>query len=456
MSHVTLVLLRIIVNCFWFSQSAGLLVSPKQHRLSLHSGFRNNATQNDLVVANTTAADAQLLKEADAYLSNTSMTSSAAYKAWAAKIQEMTASAVQDKLKALATPSAEEQQCDIQRQYTAAPDLCSQQNNRIPRERLMQYMTHFKNDLWAAFKKQFGEGETCCMGINHQFAVYTTVKELQPLVIIESGVAAGRGTWLLRHAAGASVPIFSLDPGVPKHGYPGRSWEDASGATKYLTGANFQDLALVRWDILIPDPAWRARTLIILDDHQSSIERLKMLRRWGFRYVFYEDNYPFTVATSLDKTTCEKLVSTPRVFTKPLYGDAYSPNTVCASVPPSWNFVLEKDRFGHKCKFLTLPEHAANAKWFQDHLHDYFEFPAVFSRCTGLTREPLLGQDPATLSLWGFPQPEMELWQYGHLFPALMELKPLQPAEVMTEYHAALAAVAAVYTEIVTHKWPYR
>jgi len=341
----------------------------------------------------------------------------------------------------------------MQRQYTDAPNLCSQQNNRIPNSRLMQHMQAFTK-VWADFKAQFGPGRTCCMGINHQFAMYTTVKELQPLVIIESGVAAGRGTWLLRYAAGPNVPIFSIDPGVPKNMYPDIGWQDTNPHTKYLTGGYFQDLALVRWDVLIPDPTWRARTLVLLDDHQSSVERLKMLRRWGFRYAFYEDNYPFAVATSTDKYTCEKMKSMTRAFTKPLYGDAYSPNTVCAPVPSPWNFVLHKDRFGHKCKFLSLEEHAQNAKWYQDHVHDYFEFPAVFSRCKGLNRKPLLGDDPAVLSAFGFPKPEEELWSYGHLFPALIEMKPLNPSEVFPEYANALAAVSTLYHEIMNHQWP--
>lgn len=429
--------------------SAALKSSPAQNRLSLHSARKVNATVAESgrgwVVTNISAADAQLF--------NASVTSSAAFKAWQAKVQEMSTNAARSEETVLEDPSAEEQQCDMLRQYTDTPNLCSQQNNRIPNGRLMQYMQAFTT-VWADFKTQFGHGRTCCMGINHQFAMYTTVQELQPLVIVESGVAAGRGTWLLRKAAGPNVPIFSLDPGVPSEMYPDISWTDTSGHTQYLTGGHFKDLALVRWDVLIPDPAFRARTLFILDDHQSSVERLKMLRRWGFRYMFYEDNYPFTVATSADKHTCEKLTNMPRVFTKPLYGDAYSPNTVCAPVPSPWNFVLHKDRFGHKCKFLSLGEHAENVKWYQDHLQDYFEFPAVFSRCTGLKRKPLLGSDPAVLSQFLFPKPEEELWQYGHLFPALIELKPLAPAEVLPEYQNALVAAAGVYNEIMTYQWP--
>lgn len=365
----------------------------------------------------------------------------------------MSFSASRAKQTALEEPSSEEQQCDIQRQYTAAPTMCSKENNGIPAVKLMQYVKHFKN-VWFDFKKQFGNGQTCCMGINHQFAIYTTVKEVNPLVIIESGVAAGRGTWLLRYAAGPNVPIFSLDPGVPAKSYGPVSWTDTNPHTKYLVGGYFQDLALVRWDLLIPDPKWRARTLIILDDHQSSVERLKMLRRWGFRYAFYEDNYPFGVATSSDKWTCEKMRGMTRAFTKPLYGDAYSPNTVCAPVPSPWNFVLHKDRFGHRCKFLTLDEHAQNVQWYQDHVQEYFEFPAVFSRCTGLNRRPLLGNDTSVLITWGFPKPEDELWTYGHLFPALIELKPLERSEVLPEYKNALSAVTELYKEIVTGQWP--
>jgi hypothetical protein len=370
-----------------------------------------------------------------------------------------------------ASPSPEEQQCEIGRQYTPTPSLCTQGNDFIPRPKLQTYLKEFKK-LWVDFKAQL-PGETCCMGINHQFAIYTAVKELQPLVIIESGVAAGRGTWLLRYSAGPHVPIFSLDPGDPIAMYgpspPGRGWKDNGGRTTYLTGSNFQDLAMVRWDVLIPDPAIRARTLVILDDHQSSIERLKMLRNWGFRYAFYEDNYPFGVATSADKVTCWKMgASMPRVFTKALHGDAYSPNTVCSAVPPGWNFVLEKDRFGAKCKFLTLDQHGQNVKWFQENLKSYFEFPPIFSRCTGLSRDPLLGTDASVLSSWGFPEPLYELWQYGHLYPALMDLKPLstevrktfvnnawvESSEQSDGKQAALQGIATIYNEMQTGQWP--
>lgn len=369
-------------------------------------------------------------------------------------------------------PSPEEQQCDIQRQYTASPALCKMGGDVIPRSRLEEYLVGFKK-LWADFKTQL-PGPTCCMGINHQFAIYAAIREVKPLVIIESGVAAGRGTWLLRYTAGPAVRIFSLDPGDPVASYGdsakgGQGWKDPFGMTTYLVGGAFTDLAMTRWDVLIPHPAVRARTLVLLDDHQSSVERLKMLRRWGFRYAFYEDNYPFEVATSTDMHTCAKMgANLVRSFAKPLFGDAYSPNTICSNVPKGWNFVLEKDRFGQKCKILTLDEHRQNVKWFQKHLRSYFEFPAVFSRCSGLKRSPLLGSDPAVLNAAGFPQPVEELWQYGHLFPALIDLTPLSTdmrettvngksvmeSEVTEGLRKNLEGIAAIYKEVSEGTYP--
>ena len=41
------------------------------------------------------------------------------------------------------------------------------------------------------------------------------VKHVAPKAVIESGVAAGHGTWLLRELVGPDVPIFSLDPVGP-------------------------------------------------------------------------------------------------------------------------------------------------------------------------------------------------------------------------------------------------
>jgi hypothetical protein len=332
------------------------------------------------------------------------------------------------------TPMKKEQ-CDIARQYAATPTFCTTGSGRFGD--LAPSIPGFAQ-LWAQMKTAF-VGAPCCMGINHLFAVYHTVLTLKPPVIIESGVAAGHTTWLLRKVAPAAL-IFSLDPTGPASyqlQYQGiQGYFDPVGTT-YLTGALFQDLSAARWDQLIPDPAVRAKTLVILDDHQSTIERVNMLRRWGFVYIFYEDNYPFGVATSHDRFTCPLLTTIQRTFTKTLFGDAYSPNTMCGPLPAGTTEVLLKDRFGKECKLLTVAQHKANVASFQGVLDWYFEYPALFRDCPGAKR-PALITDVAQLALLGLPTETEEIWGYGHLHPPLMHLKPVPPANALAELQTAI------------------
>lgn len=343
--------------------------------------------------------------------------------------------------------------CDIARWYTEKPEKCPMGPPSLPgftKPEMLASLPGFAQAFKAIHQVVPVQ---CCMGVNHMFAIYHSIKTLKPLAVIESGVAAGHGTFLIRQAAGPNIPIFSMDPGHPLMSYPGgggiQGWADIyNPRTQYFTGAFFQDLAAARWDKLIPDPAVRERTLVILDDHQSSLERMKMLRRWGFKWVFYEDNYPFLLATSDDKYSCHDLGSVvTHAWSRNLHGDAYSPNTVCSDVPPGWSFVLHKDRFARKCQILTLEQHEDNVHWFQEHIAHYYEYPAVWSDCIDVKRQPLLVKEPQILSMYGFPQPDMELWNYGHLFPSLIELKPLAPDEKEQMLHVAIQAVNEFYQD---------
>merc|ERR550537_1108308 len=104
----------------------------------------------------------------------------------------------------------------------------------VSQDELKAFVPSFAGEL-AAQLHMFPKH--CCMGTNHQFAMAFLVKKLRPAVIIESGVAAGQGTFLLRNAAGPDTRIFALDPGDPavvyqksRFGY----WKDKSGATTYM------------------------------------------------------------------------------------------------------------------------------------------------------------------------------------------------------------------------------
>lgn len=135
-----------------------------------------------------------------------------------------------------------------------------------------------------------------------------------------------------------------------------------------------------------------------------------------------------------------------------MFGDAYSPNTMCASLPSGTTKILHKDQFGHSCKWLTLAEHTKNVHWMQQNLANYFEFPAVFSPCQNLTRPPLLGTDPLILLKFGFPPPQGELWHYGHLYPPFIELKPLNPGAAKRELALAISSTES-WTKVNANRW---
>lgn len=317
------------------------------------------------------------------------------------------------------------QQCNIIGQFAAEPSLCKMGNDRFTWADMTAHIPVFLNQFKI---QQMHLPSHCCMGVNHMFALSFMIQALQPAFIIESGVAAGHQTFLLRLAA-PDTPIISIDPVDPSVGYAAGTsfghWKDPSGKTTYLTGPAFKDLSELDFNLYIPDLATRARTLIILDDHQSSVERLRLLQRWGFKWAFYEDNYPLLVATSNDQFTCLNLGNT-MVRDFPVidyaFGDAYSPNAVCgAPLPAIVPMVLYKDLFGTKCKYITPAQHNQAVAYYQNNVAAYFEFPALFTACT-TTRPPLLGQDPSILVTHGLPTIEMELWNYGHLFPPFIEL----------------------------------
>jgi hypothetical protein len=337
----------------------------------------------------------------------------------------------------VARPWSVQEVCHIAFSYTAAPDLCPIGANMFTREALIAMVPDFAK-LRTKQQEAFKNTPHCCMGTNHQFAVYAAVKHVAPKAVIESGVAAGHGTWLLRELVGPDVPIFSLDPVGPDVQYPPgdhgsfQGYRDPSEKTKYFTDATFQDFAVVDWGTLIPDPAVRAQTFVLLDDHQSYVERLKVIRKWGFRYVFYEDNYAFPLATMPDDKTCGNLPTMPRVTGDANFvetrGDCYSTNAVCASPTPGIPAVLHKDKFGTLCTLLTPQQHLLNVQYVQLQTEAYYEFPALFSPCPGAPRPPLL--TPEQLTANGLPEASSltsfggDIWTYVSFYPSLTVLKP--------------------------------
>ena len=65
-----------------------------------------------------------------------------------------------------------------------------------------------------------------------QFAVWCTVRKLEPLHIIESGIYRGYLSWMLRQAAPKAQLIF-IDPKPPL------VYKDNHSDTGYITNKNF-------------------------------------------------------------------------------------------------------------------------------------------------------------------------------------------------------------------------
>merc|ERR1712032_1732828 len=95
-------------------------------------------------------------------------------------------------------------------------------------------------------------------------------------------------------------------------------YRDESGHTHYYMDENFTDFGKLDWTNLIPVED-RAATLVMLDDHQSCLRRVREALAHGFTHVWFDDNNNFRGA------------------------DFYTLNQLCAPLPDGVQSVLYKD-----------------------------------------------------------------------------------------------------------------
>jgi hypothetical protein len=113
------------------------------------------------------------------------------------------------------------------------------------------------------------------MGLNHSYALYFWLMEKKPPIIVESGVWKGATTWLIERACPSSK-LFCFDIDFSNLRY-------TSPNARYIQ-ADFNSFEWSSIDL--------SESLIIFDDHQNSLERLKSAFWFGFRYAVLDDNYP--------------------------------------------------------------------------------------------------------------------------------------------------------------------
>lgn len=274
-------------------------------------------------------------------------------------------------------------------QHTDPPTSCPQGQDRWSRDELIAALPDFAK----VYAKRPLSVNVDGVNTNHAFALWFTTSRIQPSYIIESGVNMGQCTWLLRQAA-PNASIFSLDPIE----FDTVTYHDPDNRTRYFLGSNFTDISLMDWDALIPRTE-RSRTLVILDDHMSSMRRSQELQRFGFQHLWYDDNYKDN-------------------------GDTYSFNTVCSPVVEP---VIFADHFGKVKYELPLSDHARNVKKLNATIVAYFEFPAVFDGCPNNDRGTSLVKDEASLVAQGFPNITYDRNHYLHLYPPYVQLRPKYP-----------------------------
>jgi hypothetical protein len=158
------------------------------------------------------------------------------------------------------------------------------------RELFLQYLDEFL----LVYEARPDKVNLCGIRINHAYALFLTIKVVQPTSIIESGVNAGQSTYFMR-AASPDAHIYAIDPlDKPICGQPLR-WIDSAVAqnkSTYYTGSAFQDFGDIDWaSKIISGDLDPQKTLVFLDDHLKVFDRWNTLLKYGFRHVLLEDNY---------------------------------------------------------------------------------------------------------------------------------------------------------------------
>jgi len=239
------------------------------------------------------------------------------------------------------------------------------------------------------------------LNANHAFSLWFIIRALKPLHIIESGVWCGQTTWLLREAAGPDAWVYSLDPRPEAMFTYSMSRDDPFGRGYYATGDRFKDIGEIAWDSLIP---WheRERTLVVLDDHQSCLKRVRELLAHGFRHLWYDDNYNCNYG----------------------YGDTYSFNLICSPVPAEITNLSYRGDFARFSRRITLDEHSQNVRYLTEHVEAYVELPPIWDGCSGNATNPdSLLPSASHLARFRLPPMAKDPYHYLHLYPAYVKLR---------------------------------
>jgi len=185
----------------------------------------------------------------------------------------------------------------------------------------------------------------------HYFALWCTIRSLQPKFIIESGINQGVGSWFLRQAAGPAADMVFISPRDPV------TYKDSKHTTLYFTEKEFLDFSKIEWDAIIPAASRADDTIIFFDDHQAGVRRIEEAREAGFKHLVFDDNY------------------------LPGCGDNLSPKMIClAPIYPLLGATTFKflDNFGKETKNISAEVFYEIQSRFYQSVDIYAEFPPVW------------------------------------------------------------------------------
>lgn len=149
------------------------------------------------------------------------------------------------------------------------------------------------DEFLEVYKNRPDPVNMCGIRINHAMALFLAVKQINPTLVVESGVNAGVSTYFIRSAS-PTTKIFAIDPAEKPICNQGERWVDSSDLTINYTGKNFVDLMDLDWKGMVEkkevDPE---STLLFMDDHLHVFKRLAGVMKFGFRHILIEDNYKY-------------------------------------------------------------------------------------------------------------------------------------------------------------------
>lgn len=130
------------------------------------------------------------------------------------------------------------------------------------------------DEFLAIYEKRPIQDNQGGMKAPHMFATWFICRQLQPDIIIESGLWYGQSTWLLEQAC-PDAKLFSIDINLANRKY-------ISKRSTYLD----TDFSYHNWNFITK------RSLAFFDDHQNALTRLRQCKALGLQHIIFEDNYP--------------------------------------------------------------------------------------------------------------------------------------------------------------------